>query len=218
MLGLWELWVLFSIYWNEFRLPRRALGALIGVVMLIISVPYAHRVWNVTRQERENQINEDGLRRVLGEWLHEHTNPDDVIATEAIGYQGYYSGRRLLDLAGLISPEVVDIMRCTDSHAETFHRVLSEHQPDYVVLRAYEVRDKAHFHGGKLFDTPEQHDYFQRHYDLAISFQAPLPEAVNWTINIAGEPRSLAELDIYRRRAKPSQPAISEASPSAKIP
>lgn len=43
----------------------------------------------------------------VARWLEENTDPDDLIAAHDIGAIGYFAPRPLLDLAGLISPEVV---------------------------------------------------------------------------------------------------------------
>jgi hypothetical protein len=44
-------------------------------------------------------------------WLDANTPPDAVIAVHDIGAVGYFTDRRLLDLAGLISPEVIPFIR-----------------------------------------------------------------------------------------------------------
>ena len=44
-------------------------------------------------------------------WVAQHTYSDDVIAVHDIGALGYFSGRSLLDLAGLVSPDVVPFIR-----------------------------------------------------------------------------------------------------------
>jgi hypothetical protein len=47
-------------------------------------------------------------------WLHLHTPPDALVAAHDIGALGYFAGRPLLDMAGLISPEVVPFIRDED--------------------------------------------------------------------------------------------------------
>jgi len=42
-----------------------------------------------------------------GRWLAEHTPPTAVIATHDVGAIAYYSRRRIVDLMGLVTPEVV---------------------------------------------------------------------------------------------------------------
>jgi arabinofuranosyltransferase len=46
----------------------------------------------------------------IAEWISERTPVDAVIATHDVGLLGYYGGRELLDLAGLITPEAVPIL------------------------------------------------------------------------------------------------------------
>ncbi len=47
----------------------------------------------------------------VAHWLEAETPPDALVAAHDIGAIGYYSGRRLIDLAGLITPEVIPVMR-----------------------------------------------------------------------------------------------------------
>jgi arabinofuranosyltransferase len=44
------------------------------------------------------------------QWINENTPQDAVIATHDIGIIGYYTQRQIVDLAGLISPEIVPIL------------------------------------------------------------------------------------------------------------
>jgi len=44
-------------------------------------------------------------------WLAENTGPDDLLAVHDIGAIGYFTQRPLIDLAGLITPEVIPIIR-----------------------------------------------------------------------------------------------------------
>ena len=94
---------------------------------------------------------------------------------EAIGYQGYYSKRRVVDLAGLVSPRVVRLREQSATNAEAFHRILQEMEPDYLVLRSFEVDENRHYHGGRLFATSDQRAYFETHYEEVRRFRAPYP-------------------------------------------
>lgn len=51
------------------------------------------------------------LYRPMGSWVRDHTGPDDNVLTGDIGYVGYMSGRRVLDLGGLVTPGMVDYLR-----------------------------------------------------------------------------------------------------------
>lgn len=46
----------------------------------------------------------------VSKWISKNTEPDSLIAAHDIGALGYYSNRNILDLAGLISPEVIPII------------------------------------------------------------------------------------------------------------
>jgi hypothetical protein len=47
----------------------------------------------------------------VAHWLRKNTNQNDLIAAHDIGAIGYFSNRRMLDLAGLISPDVIPFIR-----------------------------------------------------------------------------------------------------------
>jgi hypothetical protein len=63
-------------------------------------------------------------------WLNEHTSPDDLIAVHDIGAVGYVMERPLLDLAGLISPEIIPFMRDADQMLEW----MTQREAAYVVF------------------------------------------------------------------------------------
>jgi len=48
---------------------------------------------------------------VSAKWIDRNTPTDSIIAAHDIGALGYYGNRKIIDLAGLISPEVVPIIR-----------------------------------------------------------------------------------------------------------
>ncbi len=47
----------------------------------------------------------------VGHWLAEETPPDALVAAHDIGAIGYFGQRPLIDLAGLVTPEVIPVMR-----------------------------------------------------------------------------------------------------------
>ncbi len=72
----------------------------------------------------------EGEMVAVAEWLNEHTDPGDWIAVHDIGAIGYFADRPLLDLAGLISPEVIPFM--TD--AERLMNWIAERGARYLVF------------------------------------------------------------------------------------
>jgi len=129
------------------------------------------------RHLRRFQENEVGLRRNVGLWLRNNTPEDASVAMEAIGYQGYFSDRRVIDMAGLVTPRVVQLKGSTGSNGTVFKRITTELRPDYIVLRSFEVDQNRHFNGGKLFEAAADRELFFRHYREAERFVAPHPES-----------------------------------------
>lgn len=44
-------------------------------------------------------------------WVSDHTPPEALVAAHDIGALGYFGGREILDMAGLVSPEVIPFIR-----------------------------------------------------------------------------------------------------------
>jgi hypothetical protein len=62
-------------------------------------------------------------------WVAENIPPGDLVAAHDIGALGYYGGHALLDLAGLISPEVIPFIR----DQTLLEAYLDEQMVDYLV-------------------------------------------------------------------------------------
>jgi hypothetical protein len=71
----------------------------------------------------------NGEMVTVARWLERHTPADALIAAHDIGAIGYIAGRPLLDLAGLISPEVVPLL--DDERALIEH--VRQSQAQYLV-------------------------------------------------------------------------------------
>ena len=87
-------------------------------------------------------------------WVRDHTPPDAVVASHDIGALGYFSGRRVRDLAGLIDPEIIPYLTDEDRLAQwldevgvtyvmTMQRftpkIVAEHPDDVVYTSPYSV-------------------------------------------------------------------------------
>jgi hypothetical protein len=156
------------------RIRRLALGVCIGSLLLTLLLHLGSAGLRELAHQERMQRYEEGLRRRVGEWLAANTPESASVATEAIGYQGYYSKRRIIDLAGLTSREVVAASReSLGNSAATFYRVLQRTRPDYIVLRSFEVDRNQAFHGGPLFQTREQRSHFDENYSEKNRFRAP---------------------------------------------
>lgn len=175
VVGVGELRSMMTSYFREAGIPMAVRSLLLAWVVTSVGVSVLRSGIYQWGYQAAYQRNEDGARRRIGEWLKHNSPADATVASESIGYYGFFSERRVIDLAGLISPEVVDLSRRSPDHAATFHAILTKLRPDYLVLRSYEVEENSHYLGGPLFGTDAQREYFQRHYMEAARFQAPEP-------------------------------------------
>jgi hypothetical protein len=62
-------------------------------------------------------------------WVAENTEEKSLLAAHDIGALGYFADRNLLDLAGLVSPEVIPFIRDEDA----LQRHINEKKADYLV-------------------------------------------------------------------------------------
>jgi hypothetical protein len=98
--------------------------------------------WGAARQARAQQVYiEDGNRRVIGEWLHEHAQPGDSVFMEPLGYIGFFSGLKTFDWPGMSSREVTVACRLVGTHWGSLIRYL---EPTWLVLRAQGEGDLDH--------------------------------------------------------------------------
>ncbi len=64
----------------------------------------------------------------LSKWIREHTQPHESIAFIEIGYLGYYTNNRIIDLAGLTIPDIVPHVADGDFSWGFWH-----YEPDYYI-------------------------------------------------------------------------------------
>jgi hypothetical protein len=86
-------------------------------------------------------------------WVAENTPPGALVAAHDIGALGYFSGRPLLDLAGLVSPQVIPFIR----DQEQLAAYLDKQQADYLVT----------FPGWYPLLVRELHPVYQSHGTIA---------------------------------------------------
>jgi len=73
------------------------------------------------------------LHVAAAQWIKEHTPPDAVIATHDVGAIGFYSDRRIIDLAGLVTPELASRIGRGD-YTQWLPGYLEKHHVAYVVV------------------------------------------------------------------------------------
>jgi hypothetical protein len=70
----------------------------------------------------------------MGKWLAQNTPPDAVIASHDVGAIAYFSGRRVLDTTGLITPRALTFLPVGVPADEGVQRFLEQVRPDYMVM------------------------------------------------------------------------------------
>ncbi len=119
--GVWEIWRLSSQrLWP--RVLSRTWAAAFGVLALVFwgqgALLYA----------RDVRIIESEMV-ATARWVAINTPPGALVAAHDIGALGYFGGRPLLDLAGLVSPEIIGFIRDEPRLAAW----LSEQGAEYLV-------------------------------------------------------------------------------------
>ena len=117
--------------------PRtvRAAGAALAVLALAQNLFTYERV--VRPQVESFTAGMRGGLEPWGRWFAVHSPVDAVIAAPDIGALGYLSQRRVVDLAGLVTPAMVPILRAhSPEDAVARFDFMKFSRPDYVVDRA----------------------------------------------------------------------------------
>ena len=84
------------------------------------------------------------------QWINKNTPQDAVIATHDIGIIGYYTQRQIVDLAGLISPEIVPIMNNPQKMAD----YVRAEQVAYVIVYSGYYRELLTLLDAQLVYSP----------------------------------------------------------------
>jgi len=171
----WSACVALGLAPDEARSSSKLARGLRWSLSLVLALALVRGNLHALDRWTAYQRAEDGLRKPVGEWLAANTPERASVAMEAIGYQGYYSRRRVIDLAGLVSPAVVRAHREHDSNAAAFAAVLAEQRPDYLVLRSFEVDENRSFHGGPLFADAQARALFDARYRELRRFELAHP-------------------------------------------
>jgi arabinofuranosyltransferase len=116
------------------RVPR-IVSAAVLVAALLWGVFMSSIMWPGMTARCVKNIRQMQVR--IGEWVKRGTFEDDLIASNDIGAIFYISKRRVLDLIGLVTPEIIPHVSRIDDKRErdkAVLRFLSEKRPDYLVI------------------------------------------------------------------------------------
>lgn len=120
------------------RLRRSAYALLRVCVVAALGTGFALTVATAVEVKVQQEVIETGNRKEIGLWLKEHAaSPGDTVFLECLGYIGFYSQLKMLDVPGLASPEVVAVRR--ELRTDEFAPLIRRLRPDWLVLRPGEI-------------------------------------------------------------------------------
>jgi len=93
--------------WIPMMQRSRTARAVTVLVLVLIAAQTATALWSMraTYADDCRYIRNRQVRTAL--WIRDHLPPDARIATHDVGAIGYYSGRRVVDMVGLVSPSMI---------------------------------------------------------------------------------------------------------------
>ncbi len=109
----WLAWRAVEVWWNGDREPGSRRVAVLAALLALLVLGQNAVVYR-TRVLPHAAAFTSGLDASLvtwGRWFGEHAPAGSVIATPDIGAIGYFSNRRVVDLAGLVTPGMVPLLQ-----------------------------------------------------------------------------------------------------------
>ncbi|MCI0618833.1 hypothetical protein L0244_38150 [bacterium] len=114
-------------------IPRPFRSAATWICVLIAMAIWLYANWNCTEGPRATAHSE-AVHKKLALYLREYANEQDLIAAKETGMLSYYSERRVLDLLGLTTPEVLRWITKQD-----FEAIIRHYHPRFVMIADMEV-------------------------------------------------------------------------------
>ena len=133
LLGLQMTWNLLRAELGAVAVERWRVG-LVRLTCLLVLGNVVVLGLRDGREYAENVADINQMHRAMGQWLADNTPRDAVVATNDIGAIAYFSQRRILDIVGLATPEVLAYLQPGVAADLGVLRYLEAEQPDYLVL------------------------------------------------------------------------------------
>jgi hypothetical protein len=105
------------------RVFTRALALAAAITMLVFALVTGPTIYRVDVQI----INQEMVETAL--WIRDNLPPDDLLAIHDIGAVGYFAPREMLDIAGLVSPQVIPIV----ANADALWRLMQARDARYLM-------------------------------------------------------------------------------------
>lgn len=108
------------------------------VAFFLLALPLTWHLRSITRDIAQAQRMEDSVRLPIGLWLRDNAKPNERILLEPIGYIGYYSRLPVLDMVGLVSPEVLSSYG--QEVPNPLRSIVERFRPELLLLRPTEAK------------------------------------------------------------------------------
>jgi hypothetical protein len=130
VVGLLEARRLAALRGYRWRGSEKRLTVLVSLLLIVAT---AWRLPTMARLYAWNVDNINKMHVAIGHWVAEHTPSDATLALNDIGAIAYISERPVLDLAGLVTPEVVPLLRAPDWESRLADFIV-EQDAQYVII------------------------------------------------------------------------------------
>lgn len=166
----WMAWILFAMalpnLWqasaHSKKLPAWVPWLCVVVCVIVLLAQGSERA--VALREEQIFRHEASLKQ-MGFWLKANAAPNATVLLEPLGYVGYYSGLRMFDEVGLVTPSVVDLKKQGLPGTDYFAYL----KPDYVILHcddAVQLQTSSPVNGMTLTQT-----YIKRYLSNPLGFE-----------------------------------------------
>jgi tetratricopeptide (TPR) repeat protein len=143
--------VIFRWLFNFLKDKNLANG--LNVILIIAAVVYSFASYNNNKEVYREQTHHISIRQVAtAKWLRDNTPEGSIIATHDVGAIGFYSNRKVVDVAGLINPEFISKLLDADFPSFMIEQMKKENVNYIAFLREwYRVVNQP-----ALFSTGDQ--------------------------------------------------------------
>jgi tetratricopeptide (TPR) repeat protein len=127
---------ILSAYIYKFFNDRKIANGFAVIIYLIAVIYVVSDIfkWKDIYAEQNEHIH---IRQVVtAKWLHDNTPENSIIATHDVGAIGFYSERKVIDVAGLINPELITKLLDPD-----YNRAMMEAMNSYGVTHTAFLRE-----------------------------------------------------------------------------
>lgn len=126
-------------------------GAFLPLTMILLVIIAPFQMWFSTYKQSNGQLFDSRYEpyRQVSDWLIDNATKDQSIATHEIGIIGYFTDMKIVDLYGLVSPELFPYI--DNNTEETLYNVLPLFSPDFILLPIKDMDERIYLKTGHRY-------------------------------------------------------------------